>query len=80
MNPILLKPTSEIGSQVVLFGSVSENMSAKDYHHKKDKLFGSAAEALNRLRRQFDLIVMDLSFISLEKVVRILSEDVITGE
>ena len=59
MNPILLKPTSEIGSQVVLFGSVSENMSAKDYHHKKDKLFGSAAEALNRLRRQFDLIVME---------------------
>jgi adenosylcobyric acid synthase len=59
MNPILLKPTSEIGSQVVLLGRVSENMSAKDYHDRKDQLFGSAAEALNRLRRQFDLIVME---------------------
>ena len=39
MNPILLKPTSEIGSQVVLLGSVSENTSATDYHQKKERLF-----------------------------------------
>ena len=35
MNPILLKPTSEIGSQVVLLGNVSEKTSAVDYHRKK---------------------------------------------
>jgi adenosylcobyric acid synthase len=59
MNPILLKPTSEIGSQVVLLGNVSENTSAADYHHKKETLFGAAAEALNRLRTAYDLVVME---------------------
>ena len=59
MNPILLKPTSEIGSQVVVLGSVSENTSAVDYHHKKETLFGAAAEALTRLRTVYDLIIME---------------------
>lgn len=59
MNPILLKPTSEIGSQVVLLGSVSENTSATDYHHKKERLFGTAVEALQRLRAEYDLVVME---------------------
>jgi len=59
MNPVLLKPTSEIGSQVVLLGSVSENTTAVDYHSKKETLFNTAAEALNRLRRHFDLIIME---------------------
>ena len=59
MNPILLKPTSEIGSQVVLLGNVSENTSAVDYHRKKETLFGAAAEALTRLRTAYDLIVME---------------------
>jgi adenosylcobyric acid synthase len=59
MNPILLKPTSEIGSQVVLLGNVSENTSAVEYHHKKETLFGAAAEALTRLRTAYDLIVME---------------------
>lgn len=59
MNPILLKPTSDIGSQVVLLGSVSENASAADYHNKKETLFGAAAEALTRLRTGYELIVME---------------------
>ncbi len=59
MNPILLKPTSEIGSQVVLLGSVSENASAVDYHKKKETLFETAAAALDRLRLNYDLIVME---------------------
>ena len=59
MNPILLKPTSEIGSQVVLLGRVNENMSAKDYHRLKDRFFHSAVGALNRLRQQYDLIVLE---------------------
>ena len=35
MNPILLKPTSEIGSQIVLSGIAIENSTAADYHQKK---------------------------------------------
>jgi len=59
MNPILLKPTSEIGSQVILLGSVSENTTARDYHHKKEILFKTATEALKRLRERYELIVME---------------------
>jgi adenosylcobyric acid synthase len=59
MNPVLLKPTSDLGSQVVLLGSVSENTTAADYHCKKDALFSTAIKALDRLRRQYDVIVME---------------------
>ena len=59
MNPILLKPTSEIGSQVVLLGRVSENTSALDYHKKKETLFKTATQALARLRWDYDLIIME---------------------
>jgi adenosylcobyric acid synthase len=59
MNPVLLKPTSEIGSQVVLLGNVRENTTAVDYHSKKETFFDTAAEALDRLRRSYDLIIME---------------------
>jgi adenosylcobyric acid synthase len=59
MNPVLLKPTSEIGSQVILLGKVSENSAARDYHAKKGQLFSTAAAALERLRRIYDLVIME---------------------
>ncbi|MCP4628601.1 MAG: cobyric acid synthase [bacterium] len=59
MNPILLKPTSDIGSQVVLLGKAVENCTASDYHTKKDRLFATAAAALERLRCEYDLVVME---------------------
>jgi adenosylcobyric acid synthase len=59
MNPVLLKPTSDIGSQVVLLGRVSENTTAADYHSKKDALFSTAAGALDRLRQAYDLLVLE---------------------
>jgi adenosylcobyric acid synthase len=59
MNPVLLKPTSEIGSQVVLLGRVSENTTATDYHFKKETLFSIAADALDRLRQEYDLLVLE---------------------
>jgi adenosylcobyric acid synthase len=59
MNPILLKPTSDIGSQVVLLGKAVENSTASDYHTQKERLFATAADALDRLRSQYDLVVME---------------------
>ena len=59
MNPVLLKPTSDLGSQVVLLGRVSENASAADYHRKKDALFGMATDALERLRRRYGLMIIE---------------------
>jgi adenosylcobyric acid synthase len=59
MNPVLLKPTSEIGSQVVLLGVASENSTAADYHKKKEHLFAKACGALDRLRLEYDLIILE---------------------
>jgi adenosylcobyric acid synthase len=59
MNPVLLKPTSEIGSQVVVLGKVSENTTAAGYHRRKELLFDTAAAALKRLTRYYDLIIME---------------------
>ena len=59
MNPVLLKPTSDLGCQVVLLGNVHENTTAVDYHHKKETLFSTATEALDRLRRRYALIVIE---------------------
>ena len=59
MNPILLKPTSEIGSQVVLLGKAVENSTAGEYHSKKERLFATAGAALDRLRREYELVIME---------------------
>jgi adenosylcobyric acid synthase len=59
MNPILLKPTSDVGAQVVVMGRAVENATAAGYHEKKEALFSTAAASLDRLRRDFDLVVME---------------------
>ncbi|MGD8292441.1 MAG: cobyric acid synthase [Desulfobacterales bacterium] len=59
MNPILLKPTSDIGSQVVLLGKAVGNSTASDYHSRKEHLFATAGAALDRLRHEYDLVVME---------------------
>jgi adenosylcobyric acid synthase len=59
MNPILLKPTSEVGAQVILNGRVWANQSARDYHQRKSALWRSACEALERLRRRFEVVILE---------------------
>jgi adenosylcobyric acid synthase len=59
MNPILLKPTSEIGSQIVLSGVAIETSTAAAYHQKKDWLFKEACDALDRLRQEYELIILE---------------------
>lgn len=59
MNPILLKPTSEVGAQVVLMGEVKDSRSAREYHDRKAELEDKARGALDRLRRSHDVVVME---------------------
>ena len=59
MNPILLKPTSGIGSQVVLLGEAVIESTAGEYYSKKNVLFSKACDALERLRKVYDLIIME---------------------
>ncbi len=59
MNPILLKPTSDTGSQVIVNGEVVGDMSAKDYFAQKKKLIPDILEAFNGLAEENDIIVIE---------------------
>jgi adenosylcobyric acid synthase len=59
MNPILLKPTSEVGSQVVLLGEALSNQTAAEYHGNKEQLYRTACGALDRLRRTNEAVVLE---------------------
>lgn len=59
MNPILLKPTSHVGSQVIVNGEVRGNMKAMDYYRDKKKLTEDVMEAYRRLDQEYDIIVIE---------------------
>ena len=58
MNPILLKPTSDVGSQVIVNGVPLKNMPAKEYFKYKKKLIPDILSAYETLDRQYDVIVL----------------------
>ena len=59
MNPILLKPTTDVGSQVIVNGVVQGNMRAMEYYkHKKDYI-PAILEAYNSLAAENDIIVIE---------------------
>lgn len=59
MNPILLKPTNDVGSQVIVNGEVLGNMSARDYFAYKHKLIPDIMKAYNKLAEENDIIVIE---------------------
>jgi len=59
MNPVLLKPTAEIGSQVVLLGSAIETGKTAAAHDDNERLFKEACGALDRLRQEYELIILE---------------------
>jgi adenosylcobyric acid synthase len=59
MNPILLKPSSEVGSQVIVHGKVYGNLAARDYYEHKPKLVRKVMESYRRLAAAYDLIVLE---------------------
>ncbi|MBP5580719.1 MAG: cobyric acid synthase [Ruminococcus sp.] len=59
MNPILLKPTTDVGSQVIVNGKVRGNMCAADYVRHKKELIPDIMSAYNELADKHDIIVIE---------------------
>jgi adenosylcobyric acid synthase len=59
MNPILLKPTTDMGSQVIVNGEVVGNMKAVDYFKKKKEYIPAIMEAYKKLDDEYDIIVIE---------------------
>lgn len=59
MNPILLKPTTDMGSQVIINGEVVGNMRAIDYFKKKREYIPVIKEAYENLAKEYDIVVIE---------------------
>ncbi len=59
MNPILLKPTDDVGSQVIVNGKILGNMRAREYFAYKKKLIPDIMHAVEKLSEEYDIIVIE---------------------
>ncbi len=60
MNPILIKPSSDTASQVVVMGRVWGQVTAADYHLRRvEELFPVVVEAYRNLAREYDVILLE---------------------
>src|SRR6266567_641393 len=60
MNPVLIKPSSETGAQIVLLGKVWGQVTASDYHQRRvEELFPVVLESYRKLARGHDLILLE---------------------
>lgn len=59
MNPILLKPTSDCGSQVIVNGKARGTMPAKEYYAYKKQLIPDILAAYHSLTAEYDVIVIE---------------------
>src|SRR3989338_5603171 len=59
MNPVLLKPSSNAMAQVILRGEPIGKYSALQYKNLKAKIWGAVTDSLDRIRNNYDLVIME---------------------
>lgn len=59
MNPVLLKPSSDTGAQIIIHGKARFDMSARDYHAYKSVAMAAVLESHQRLLTQYEVIVVE---------------------
>ncbi|MCK5901569.1 MAG: cobyric acid synthase [Cocleimonas sp.] len=59
MNPVLLKPNSETGSQLIIHGKISGQMNARDYHAYKPMVMPYVLESWQRLQQHYDYLIVE---------------------
>ncbi len=59
MNPVLLKPCTDSGSQVIVMGRPVKTMNAREYQNFKPSLIPTVQRCLGRLRDEYDLVLIE---------------------
>ncbi len=59
MNPVLIKPSSDQGAQIIIHGKAIAQMSAKSYHQWKPQAMQAVLESTRRLQQQYDTIIVE---------------------
>lgn len=58
-NPVLLKPNSDIGAQVIIHGKAVTDMNAVDYHHYKTTAMTAVLASHQRLCKNYQVIIVE---------------------
>ena len=59
MNPILLKPNTDIGAQVIVHGKARSDMDARAYHEYKPKVMGAVMDSYHQLQQQYQAVIIE---------------------
>ncbi|MBW1992638.1 MAG: cobyric acid synthase [Deltaproteobacteria bacterium] len=59
MNPILLKPAAQVGSQVIVHGRVWGNFTTQEYHRAQPRLIRRVMASFRRLKQAYDLVILE---------------------
>ncbi|WP_126463986.1 cobyric acid synthase [Sulfuritortus calidifontis] len=59
MNPVLLKPNTDVGAQVIVHGRAVGNMDAQDYHAYKRRARAAVLQSYARLAAQYEAVVVE---------------------
>ncbi len=60
MNPVLIKPSSDTGSQIVLLGRIWGQVTAANYHQRRvEELFPVVLESYKKLASEYELIILE---------------------
>jgi adenosylcobyric acid synthase len=59
MNPVLLKPSSDTGAQVIIHGRAIHDMQAREYHDYKRSAMSAVLESYERLQQQYEVILVE---------------------
>lgn len=59
MNPVLLKPSSDTGAQVIIHGKVRADMNARDYHQYKTVAMQAVLASYRRLAEQYEVVIVE---------------------
>lgn len=59
MNPVLLKPNTDIGAQVIVHGKARADMDAKAYHEYKPKVMGAVMESYHHLQQNYQAVIIE---------------------
>ena len=59
MNPVLLKPSSDVDAQIIIQGKVCADMDARSYHEYKPRALAAVLESYRRLQAQYDCVLVE---------------------
>lgn len=59
MNPVLLKPNTDTGAQVIIHGRARQTMNARDYHAYKPVAMQAVLESFQRLQSRYEVIIVE---------------------